>query len=79
MVAANAVEIELSDGATERFDQVVLASHADQSLALLADPSDAERELLGAWTFSDNDTWLHTDVDLMPRRRAAWAGSMKTR
>lgn len=67
------VVIDLTDGSTERFDQVVLASHADQSLRLLADPSDAERDLLGAWSFADNDTWLHTDEALLPRRRAAWA------
>ena len=67
------VVLELTDGTTEIFDQVVIASHADQSLALLADPTDSERELLGAWDFADNDTWLHTDETLLPRRRAAWA------
>lgn len=57
----------------ERFDQVVLACHSDQALALLADPSEAEREILGAIGYQHNDTVLHTDVRLLPRQRAAWA------
>jgi predicted NAD/FAD-binding protein len=40
---------------------------------MLAEPSGPERELLGAWRYSVNDTWLHTDTALMPRRKAAWA------
>lgn len=67
------VELHLADGSRERFDAAVVATHADQALALVADPTPAERELLGAWTYTDNDTWLHTDTALMPRRRAAWA------
>ncbi len=55
------------------FDQVVLACHSDQALALLADPTDAEREVLGAIAWQDNDAVLHTDVRLLPRRRRAWA------
>lgn len=57
------------------FDQVVFACHSDQALALLADASAAEREVLGAITFQRNDTVLHTDASLLPRRRqarAAW-------
>jgi predicted NAD/FAD-binding protein len=57
----------------ERFDQVLLACHSDQALALLADPSDAEREVLGALRFQHNDTVLHTDARLLPARRKAWA------
>ncbi|KXS38076.1 MAG: FAD dependent oxidoreductase [Halomonadaceae bacterium T82-2] len=56
-----------------RFDQVVLACHADQALALLADPSPAEREILGALPYQDNDVVLHTDTRLLPRRRRTWA------
>ena len=56
-----------------RFDAVILACHSDQALALLADPSDAEREVLGAIPYQRNDAVLHTDVRLMPRRRMAWA------
>lgn len=67
------VHLVLGDGARHRFDAVVLASHADESLAMLADASDRERELLAAWEYSVNDTVLHTDTALLPRRRAAWA------
>jgi len=57
----------------ERFDHVVLATHSDQALALLADASDRERELLGAIPYQPNEAVLHTDVRLLPRRRRAWA------
>jgi predicted NAD/FAD-binding protein len=59
--------------APERFDQVVLACHADEALALLAEPSVAEREVLGAIGYADNDTVLHTDASQLPRNRRAWA------
>jgi predicted NAD/FAD-binding protein len=58
---------------TASFDRVVLATHSDQALALLADPSEAEREVLGAIPYQRNDAVLHTDASLMPRRRAAWS------
>ncbi len=67
------VEVLLRDGSTERFDHVVLATHSDQALALLADPSDAERRILGAIRYQPNEVVLHTDASLLPRRRAAWA------
>ena len=51
-------------GEPEVFDHVVLACHSDQALAMLADPSDAERELLGAIPYQKNDTVLHTDSRL---------------
>jgi predicted NAD/FAD-binding protein len=57
----------------EAFDHVILASHSDQSLAMLADPSRAETELLGAIAYQPNDVVLHTDTMLLPRRRRAWA------
>jgi len=57
----------------ERFDHVVIASHSDQALRLLADPSDRERELLGAIPYQRNDVTLHCDRELLPRRRRAWA------
>jgi predicted NAD/FAD-binding protein len=56
-----------------RFDAVFLACHSDQALALLADPGDAEREVLAAIPYQRNDAVLHTDARLMPRRRLAWA------
>lgn len=61
------------DDSAERFDCVVIATHADEALKLLCDPSRDERELLSPWRYSDNDTWLHTDVSQLPRRRSAWA------
>lgn len=62
-----------TDQGEERFDQVVLACHSDQALALLADPTPAEREVLGAIPYQANETVLHTDARLLPRRRKAWA------
>jgi len=67
------VDVALASGDTARFDQVVVATHADQALALLADPSDAERDLLGRFRYSVNRTLLHTDATALPTRRAAWA------
>lgn len=57
----------------ERFDQVVLACHSDQSLALLAEVSPDERAVLGAITYQTNRAVLHTDVSCLPVRRTAWS------
>lgn len=57
----------------DRFDQVVLACHSDQALALLADASEGEQAILGAMGYQENDVVLHTDASLLPRRRKAWA------
>ena len=57
----------------EWFDDVVLASHAPQALAMLSDASVDERRTLGAIGYQDNEAVLHTDERLLPRRRAAWA------
>jgi len=57
----------------EWFDEVVLASHAPQALALLDDASADERRTLGAIGYQDNEAVLHTDERLLPRRRAAWS------
>lgn len=62
-----------TDDGEEHFDQVVLACHSDQALALLADPSPAERDILGAIPYQANETVLHTDARLLPRNRRAWA------
>ena len=62
-----------TDHGTERFDEVVLACHSDQSLALLADATPAEREVLGAVRYHRNRAVLHTDVSVLPKRRLAWA------
>ncbi|MEE7548894.1 dehydrogenase, partial [Xanthomonas sp. Kuri4-1] len=57
----------------ERFDDVVLACHADEALALLGDASAPEQEILGAIGYQDNETVLHTDARVLPRDRRAWA------
>ncbi|MDX8141571.1 FAD-dependent oxidoreductase [Lentzea sp. BCCO 10_0061] len=69
--------VELVDAAGTRYeaDGVVLATHADQALALLADPTDQEKAALGAFQYSRNEMWLHTDRALLPRSaraRASW-------
>jgi len=60
-------------GGAQRFDEVVLATHSDQALAMLRDASDREHEVLGAIPYQANQAVLHTDVRLLPRRRRAWA------
>ncbi len=62
-----------TDAGTELFDDVVLACHSDQSLALLADATPAEREVLGAIRYHRNRAVLHTDTAVLPRRQIAWA------
>ena len=66
------VSVSSSRG-VESFDQLVLACHSDQALALLDDASERERDILGAITYQANDTVLHTDARLLPRHRKAWA------
>jgi predicted NAD/FAD-binding protein len=70
---ADRVRVEAEGCESEDFDEVVIATHSDQALRLLADPSEAERELLGAIPYQRNEAVLHTDASLLPRRRAAWA------
>jgi predicted NAD/FAD-binding protein len=61
-------------GDARRYDQVVIAAHADQALEMLGDPSPEEREVLGAFRYTPNTAVLHTDPALMPRRRGMWSG-----
>ncbi|MEM7540540.1 MAG: FAD-dependent oxidoreductase [Pseudomonadota bacterium] len=65
--------VTLSDGARLEFDEVVLATHADEALALIAEPSQDEQDILGAFRYSDNEAWLHRDQRFMPTRKLAWA------
>jgi len=58
---------------TERFDKVILATHSDQSLALLSDASAQERSVLGAISYQANQAVLHTDTSVLPKRPLAWA------
>ncbi len=67
------VRVHVDGGATRTFDQVVLATHADDTLAILDAPSAGERRLLGAFRYAENAATLHRDPALMPRRRSAWA------
>ncbi len=71
---ANGVEIRARGAEPERFDRAIIATHSDQALAMLTDPQDAEREILGAVPYQENFTVLHTDPSWLPRRRIAWAG-----
>jgi uncharacterized protein len=71
--AGTAGVIVATDHGSERFDEVVLACHSDQSLALLADADGEERAVLGAIRYQPNRAVLHTDTSALPRRRRAWA------
>jgi uncharacterized protein len=69
------VELRLSGDELRRFDGVVVATHADQALRLLEDPSEDERRLLSVFGTTENDTVLHTDERFLPRRvsiRGSW-------
>jgi predicted NAD/FAD-binding protein len=73
--AENHVEIVAAGQQAERYDQVVIAAHSDQALAMLHDASEREHEVLGAIPYQRNEAVLHTDSTLLPRRRfarAAW-------
>ncbi len=61
------------EGVSHRFDHVVVATHADQALALLDDPTDDERRLLRVFRYRSNVAVLHSDQQLMPRRPEVWA------
>lgn len=67
------VYIEDHHGNRQQFDDVVLACHSDQALALLDTPSQEERNLLGCFPYQRNIAYLHMDKSLMPRRKAAWS------
>ncbi len=70
---AEQVELGTRSGRIERFDQVILACHSDQALALLDRPSTAERSILEAIPYRDNAVVLHTDTRVLPRSRRAWS------
>jgi predicted NAD/FAD-binding protein len=65
--------VRLKNGVEEEFDRVVIAAHADEAYAMLADPSDEETRLLSPWRYTNNYTVLHTDISLLPPNRRAWA------
>jgi predicted NAD/FAD-binding protein len=70
---ADHVVVETPHAAPEVFDQVVFATHADQTLQILVDADARECEILGAFPYQSNDAVLHTDESLLPRSRRAWA------
>jgi uncharacterized protein len=67
------VQVQFTDQLHETFDQVVLATHADQTLRLLGDPTPEETRLLGPWQYEENHTVLHTDLSVLPSMRRAWS------
>jgi uncharacterized protein len=69
----SSVRIILADGRSDVFDHVVIASHADEAHAVLAQPSPDETRLLSAFRYQPNHTVLHTDTTLLPKRRRLWS------
>jgi len=69
---ADGAELQVGYG-VERFDRVVIATHADQALALLEDPTPEERRVLGGFSYTTNEAVLHTDARFLPRTQAARA------
>ncbi|TVS14272.1 MAG: FAD-dependent oxidoreductase [Planctomycetaceae bacterium] len=70
---ADDVSVTPQNGPSERFEHVVFATHADQTLGILTDADDREREILGAFPYQYNQAVLHTDNSMLPRRKRAWA------
>ncbi len=75
----NQVRLAFADGTTQGFDQVIIATHADQALRLLQDPDELEQQLLSPWQYQCNHTVLHTDSSLLPQQEHAWAAWNFTR
>jgi predicted NAD/FAD-binding protein len=71
--SGNKVFVRSGDDKLEVFDGIFIASHSDQALRMLTDPSRAELEVLGAIPYQSNEAVLHTDASLMPRTKRAWA------
>lgn len=67
------VEVVDGSGGRKTFDKVILAGHADETLAMLAEPTRQERELLGRFSYQSNSATLHTDKSVMPKIRRAWS------
>ena len=72
------VELRTRGGEWERFDEVVFATHSDDSLSMLSDPDPVERAALGAIRYQPNDIVLHADTSVMPKRRKTWASWVYT-
>lgn len=73
------VEVTTASGSTSGFDHVIIATHADTALSLLADPTPEEERVLGAFEYSTNETVLHTDASILPsaeQARSSWNYAM---
>ena len=70
---ADAVRVHTVDGEYRDFDDVVLACHADEALRMIAQPTAGERRLLGAFSYQENRTLLHSDAALMPKNQKTWS------
>ncbi|CAI8322851.1 MAG: Uncharacterised protein [Opitutia bacterium UBA7350] len=69
----DSVSILLADGARQEFDQVVIATHADQALALIQNPTPEESRCLGPWRYQANHVTLHTDAAQLPKNKKLWS------
>ena len=67
------VEVQTATGVVEHFDHLFIATHSDQALGMLSDPSELEQAVLGAIPYQKNDVVLHTDTSLLPNKRRTWA------
>ena len=67
------INLRINNGDVQCFDEVILACHSDQALAMLTDATSDEKEILGAMAYQNNEVVLHTDTNLLPKRKAAWA------
>jgi len=66
------IELQIGDS-TQEFDQVIVACHSDQALSMLDEPTAAEKQILSKIPYQKNDVVLHSDTELMPIRKKAWA------
>ena len=75
---SHGVEVKTNRSEAELFDEVVFATHADDTLKMLSDPTVAERQNLGAIRYQPNHVVLHSDTSIMPKRRKVWASWIYT-
>jgi len=67
------VSVRFTNGLQREFDEVVIATHSNEALAMLGDPTDDERSILGALPYRDNEVILHTDARVLPKNQRAWS------
>lgn len=67
------VEVTDTNGNVDTYDQVVMASHADETLAMLEHPTEDEQRLLSAFAYQNNTAYLHKDASFMPKRKSCWS------